>query len=208
MDRAALVAIMAAWAASARVAGILPFVTTAFSLAAAAFFPALVAGIFWRRANRAGAVAGMFAGLSVCIGYIVANLPAVQRAWGLAAGTHTISVAAENNAGEVSNPVTGSVEVQPPGLPGPSGPNCYPVPEVPGTPTGAVAQAIGDGRATVTWTAPNFQGSPGDPIEYYRIQPYLGGVAQAEAVSQVLEGDHDAGRLVLEPVRHATGGQD
>ncbi|WP_088280276.1 VC_2705 family sodium/solute symporter [Ideonella sp. A 288] len=82
-----LVAIMAAWAASARMAGILPFVTTAFSLAAAAFFPALVAGIFWRRANRAGAVAGMFVGLAVCIGYIVANLPVVQRAWGLASGT-------------------------------------------------------------------------------------------------------------------------
>lgn len=80
-------AVTAAWAASLRIAGILPFVTTAFSLAAAAFFPALVAGIFWRRANRAGAVAGMFAGLAVCAGYIITNLPAVQRAMGLAPGT-------------------------------------------------------------------------------------------------------------------------
>jgi cation/acetate symporter len=76
-------AVVAAWAASLRLAGILPFVTAAFSLAAAAFFPALVAGIFWRRANAAGAVAGMFTGLFVCAGYIVVNLPAFQRLVGL-----------------------------------------------------------------------------------------------------------------------------
>lgn len=82
-----LAAVAAAWVASLRIAGILPFVTAAFSLAASAFFPVLVAGIFWRRANRAGAVAGMLAGLSVCAGYIVINLPAVLRLMGADAGT-------------------------------------------------------------------------------------------------------------------------
>ena len=80
-------AVAAAWAASLRMAGILPFVTAAFSLAAAAFFPALVAGIYWRGANRQGAVAGMVTGLAVCVGYIVVNLAPVQRALGLVAGS-------------------------------------------------------------------------------------------------------------------------
>ena len=73
-------AVLAAWVASLRIAGILPFVTAAFSLAAAAFFPALVLGIFWRRATRGGAVAGMLAGLGVCVGYMLAGVPAA-RAW-------------------------------------------------------------------------------------------------------------------------------
>ena len=73
-------AVAAAWVASLRIAGILPFVTAAFSLAAAAFFPALVLGIFWRRATHGGAVAGMLAGLGVCVAYMVAGLPAA-RTW-------------------------------------------------------------------------------------------------------------------------------
>jgi len=80
-----LTAVLAAWVASLRIANILPFVTAAFSIAAATFFPALVMGIFWRRANRAGAVAGMLVGVGTCLWYMVSNLPTV-RAWlGLAA---------------------------------------------------------------------------------------------------------------------------
>ena len=75
-----VVAVLAAWAASARVTAILPFVTAAFSLAAAAFFPALVMGIFWRRANRPGAVVGMLVGMAVCAWYMV-NGMAGPRAW-------------------------------------------------------------------------------------------------------------------------------
>ena len=75
-----LTAVLAAWVASLRIANIVPFVTAAFSLAAAAFFPALVLGIFWRRANRAGAVAGMLVGIAVCLGYMARNL-AWPRAW-------------------------------------------------------------------------------------------------------------------------------
>ncbi len=37
-------------------------------------------GILWRRASRAGAVAGMLMGSGVCLGYMVANL-AGARAW-------------------------------------------------------------------------------------------------------------------------------
>ncbi len=73
-------AVLAAWVASLRIANILPFVTAAFSLAAATFFPALVFGIFWRRANRAGAVAGMLAGVSLCLWYMARNLPG-PRSW-------------------------------------------------------------------------------------------------------------------------------
>ena len=37
-------------------------VSWAFSLAAGGLFPALVLGVWWKRANSAGAVAGMIAG--------------------------------------------------------------------------------------------------------------------------------------------------
>jgi cation/acetate symporter len=75
-----LTAVLAAWVASLRITSILPFVTAAFSLAAATFFPALVIGIFWRRANRAGAVAGMLTGAGVCLWYMAQHL-AEPRAW-------------------------------------------------------------------------------------------------------------------------------
>ena len=75
-----LTAVLAAWVASLRITSILPFVTAAFSLAAATFFPALVIGIFWRRANRAGAVAGMLTGAGVCLWYMAQHL-AGPRAW-------------------------------------------------------------------------------------------------------------------------------
>jgi cation/acetate symporter len=41
----------------------------AFSIAASAFFPALVLGIFWKRANTAGAIAGMIGGLGLTLYY-------------------------------------------------------------------------------------------------------------------------------------------
>ena len=54
-----VIAFVAALIAALKITDILQFVSAAFSLAAAAFFPALVLGIFWRRANRAGASAGV-----------------------------------------------------------------------------------------------------------------------------------------------------
>ncbi len=52
---------------------ILFLVSAAFSFAAAAFFPALVLGIFWKRASAAGAVVGMVGGLGVTIYYMIQN---------------------------------------------------------------------------------------------------------------------------------------
>jgi cation/acetate symporter len=65
------VAFIAAYAASTKPADILSLVSAAFSLAGSTLFPALVLGVFWRRANRHGAVAGMVAGFSVCLYYMV-----------------------------------------------------------------------------------------------------------------------------------------
>ena len=76
-------AVLAAWVASLRITAILPFVSAAFSLAAATFFPALVMGIFWRRANRAGAVAGMLTGAGVCLWYMARNLAGPRAFFGL-----------------------------------------------------------------------------------------------------------------------------
>ena len=47
-------------------------VAFAFGLAAASFFPAIFLGIFYKRANRAGAVSGMIVGLLFTLLYIVA----------------------------------------------------------------------------------------------------------------------------------------
>lgn len=69
------VALLAAYAASLKPADILSLVGAAFSLAASALFPALVLGVFWKRANQHGAVAGMLAGLGVCVSYIVHTNP-------------------------------------------------------------------------------------------------------------------------------------
>jgi cation/acetate symporter len=78
------VALVAALVASLKPADILPLVSASFSLAAAAFVPAMVLGIFWRGATRAGAVAGMLAGLGTTVGYMVVNAEGVRALFGLA----------------------------------------------------------------------------------------------------------------------------
>ncbi|MDE2049340.1 MAG: cation acetate symporter, partial [Betaproteobacteria bacterium] len=70
-----IVALLAALVANKRPDDIVLLVSAAFSLAAAAFFPALVLGIFWRRANKQGAVAGMLAGLGVTLYYMAQTHP-------------------------------------------------------------------------------------------------------------------------------------
>jgi cation/acetate symporter len=65
------VAFIAAYAASQKPADILSLVGAAFSLAASALFPALVLGVFWKRANHVGAIAGMVAGFVVCLYYML-----------------------------------------------------------------------------------------------------------------------------------------
>ena len=69
------VALFASWVASLNTGNILFLVGAAFSLAASSLFPVLVLGVFWKRTTRLGAVAGMIAGLAVCIYYIVATYP-------------------------------------------------------------------------------------------------------------------------------------
>jgi cation/acetate symporter len=65
-----VVALAAAYVASLKIADILFLVSAAFSLAAAGFFPALVLGIFWKRASKWGAVLGMLAGVSITFYYM------------------------------------------------------------------------------------------------------------------------------------------
>ncbi|KAB2319919.1 cation acetate symporter [Betaproteobacteria bacterium SCN1] len=65
-----VVALVAAYTASLKPGDILFLVGAAFSLAASAFFPALVLGVFWKRANYLGAVLGMVAGLAICMYYM------------------------------------------------------------------------------------------------------------------------------------------
>jgi cation/acetate symporter len=69
------VAFIAAYAASQKPADILSLVGAAFSLAASTLFPALVLGVFWKRANNAGAIAGMLAGFAVCLYYMLHTNP-------------------------------------------------------------------------------------------------------------------------------------
>jgi cation/acetate symporter len=46
-------------------------VAFAFGLAAASFFPVIFLGIFWKRMNKEGAIAGMVVGLTITAAYIV-----------------------------------------------------------------------------------------------------------------------------------------
>jgi cation/acetate symporter len=66
-----VVAILAATVAAQKPGTILSMVSWAFSIAGSAFFPALVLGIFWQRATRAGALAGMVVGILLSIYYII-----------------------------------------------------------------------------------------------------------------------------------------
>ncbi|HYC35960.1 MAG TPA: sodium:solute symporter family protein [Usitatibacter sp.] len=86
------VAIIAAYVTSLKPGNILFLVGAAFSIAASAFFPALVLGIFWKRASKWGAIAGIVAGLGTCLYYMVHTYPTfiqwfgttpIQKWWGL-----------------------------------------------------------------------------------------------------------------------------
>jgi cation/acetate symporter len=72
--RAALVLVAtAAVLAAVKTPGRVKLTTgAAFSLAASAFLPALLLGIWWKRATPEGALAGMLAGLVVCLYYMLA----------------------------------------------------------------------------------------------------------------------------------------
>jgi cation/acetate symporter len=62
---------------------ILLLVSAAFSFAAATFFPALVLGVFWKRANKWGASMGMLAGLALTFYYMVTTEPWLRGLFGV-----------------------------------------------------------------------------------------------------------------------------
>lgn len=66
-----IVAILAAYTASTKPSDILSMVAWAFSIAASGLFCALVLGVWWKRCNTPGAVAGMIAGFGVCMYYLI-----------------------------------------------------------------------------------------------------------------------------------------
>ncbi len=78
-----IVALAAAYVAAQKPADILFLVGAAFSFAAAAFFPALTLGIFWKRASKWGAVVGMIGGLGITIYYMVTTQPWMRGVFGV-----------------------------------------------------------------------------------------------------------------------------
>lgn len=78
-----IVALAAAYVAAQKPADILFLVSAAFSFAAAAFFPALVLGIFWKRATGIAASLGMVAGLGITFYYMVTTQPWLRGVFGV-----------------------------------------------------------------------------------------------------------------------------
>ncbi len=78
-----IVALAAAYVAAQKPADILFLVSAAFSFAAAAFFPALVLGIFWKRATGIAASLGMIAGLGTTFFYMVTTQPWMRGLFGI-----------------------------------------------------------------------------------------------------------------------------
>jgi cation/acetate symporter len=76
-------AAVAAYVATFKLTIIVELVAWAFSLAAASFFPALVMGIWSKRANKTGAIAGMIVGLGVTLFYMVGSRFFGLNWWGI-----------------------------------------------------------------------------------------------------------------------------
>jgi cation/acetate symporter len=72
-------AIVAAW----KPAEILALVSASFSMAASAFFPGMVMGIFWKKTSRKGVVFGMLLGLGLTILYMILNAPSFRNLFNL-----------------------------------------------------------------------------------------------------------------------------
>jgi cation/acetate symporter len=71
-------AVAGAYVATFRINIIVAVVAYAFALAGSGFFPALVMGIFWKRANKQGAIAGMTVGFLTALILII-----IGRNWGI-----------------------------------------------------------------------------------------------------------------------------
>ena len=80
-----VVALVAAYVTAQKPGSILFLVGAAFSIAASTFFSALVLGVFWKRANKYGAVIGMLVGLGVCLYYMGTTYPFFRDILGVTA---------------------------------------------------------------------------------------------------------------------------
>jgi cation/acetate symporter len=78
-----VVALAAAYVAAQKPADILFLVSAAFSFAAAAFFPALTLGIFWKRATGIAASLGMALGLGTTFYYMITTQPWLRGVFGV-----------------------------------------------------------------------------------------------------------------------------
>jgi cation/acetate symporter len=83
-----MVALAAAYVTAQKPGDILLLVSAAFSIAASAFFPALVMGVFWKRANRWGAAAAMVGGLGLTLYYALVNQAGVRETLGITSPIH------------------------------------------------------------------------------------------------------------------------
>lgn len=81
-------ALSAAYVAAQKPADILFLVSAAFSFAAAAFFPALTLGIFWKRANGIAASLGMVIGLVTTFYYMILTQPWLRGIFGITSPVH------------------------------------------------------------------------------------------------------------------------
>ena len=88
MTGAVIVAIFAGLNPPAFVAQVVAF---AFGLAASTFFPILILGIFWKKANAKGAAAGMLTGLVFSASYMIYTL----EIFGTSANEHIFNVSPE-----------------------------------------------------------------------------------------------------------------
>ncbi len=68
---AAVAVVVAGWLGIDPPGFVAEVVAFAFGLAASSFFPVLVLGIFWKRMNREGAIAGMVTGIGFTAAYII-----------------------------------------------------------------------------------------------------------------------------------------
>ena len=76
-------ALISAWVATFKLTIIVELVAWAFSIAAASFFPALVMGIWDKRANKAGALVGMWVGFLSCMIYMIGSRFYGLDIWGI-----------------------------------------------------------------------------------------------------------------------------
>ncbi|NJM32494.1 MAG: hypothetical protein HC848_06055 [Limnobacter sp.] len=78
------VALLAAWVTSLKPGNIVYLVSAAFALAGSTLFVPLVAGVFWPRATRTGAVWAILVGFVSSASYLLATNPSVTHFFGLA----------------------------------------------------------------------------------------------------------------------------